>query len=1209
MKANGDGRLRLSDLEARVKAQLELERPVAVEAGAGTGKTSVLVARVLAWCLGPGWEEAAIRSSRGGHEPAPLQIAAETIEGVVAITFTEAAAAEMEQRVAGALARIQRGEPVPGFELHVPPGDAADRAGALLSVLHRFPVSTIHGFSSRLLASYPVQAAVAPGFVIDADGLAVSEEVRAVVEETMGRMGALEDVPQAWRTLAASGFGPGSMIAALELLVNEEVPPDVLARDPFASKSAGEILSDVHQTAVRLASMVRQGLGPDGAAKGLVRHVPPALERLATRLAPDQHAGPTYRFSVLAKEAKAVPRNLLGQMKRWSKGVFTKREALAFTDIGGEIMAAAGRMVELLSMARSTDPDLLYAGYRALRPLLETVRMRLRSKGIMTYRGLLTGAASLLANTEIAGEVRRSIRQLLVDEFQDTDAVGCEIIRRLALEGPRGERPGLFIVGDPKQSIYGWRSADLEAYEAFLGEMRRAGGIELHLMVNFRSVEPVLAEVTRAVGPVMQPQPGLQPDFQPLLASGERAGTPVPLPGGRATVEYWVSRGVDSLNGRLDERSTRVADQRQIEARALAADLRQLHDGADVAWGEIGVLFRTLSSAEPYLEALRNHRIPYAVAKERMYFRRREIVDMAALVRAILDPADTMALLTVLRSDNVGIPDAALPALWEGGLPDLMLELDGPDPAKLDELKRLIERVAGRLAGGVPGLEVLPDWPAAMFEAVETLAILRVSWASDPAPLFVERLRTLWGAEAVAASRTLGRFRLQLLGRFFDDLLDVLTQAGGRTAEVTRFLRRAAARERELERSPVAEGGDAVQVMTIHGAKGLEFEHVYIVDMMHRTRQNMPPQHAVLSGRTGPALRLFGSTSPDYLLASRRARKVAQVEQVRLLYVAMTRAKRRLVLAGGWTSLKKRQEGAAADLLGLLRHRADALGLETAASAGEERVRREEEDVVIWFPALSEAGTGGATPPDERVWDGSGKLLRDRIEADERTLAVARLQAARIEDMPFVRTPTALAHPDPELEEAEATPPASSHVDRVIARTVGTALHRSLEQVDLGNRLPPTTERIRMLAETELKKYGGGAVQAAALQRLGRIVESLGRGVCLGRLGEIAPHVVARELPVLLVPDVASDVPGFVSGFADLVYRDPAGGRLVVADYKTDVIPDRGTREKLVERYAKQVAVYVRALAEAFPFEPRPRAELWFLAQDLIVPIPEEGRS
>jgi len=137
--------------------------------------------------------------------------------------------------------------------------------------------------------------------------------------------------------------------------------------------------------------------------------------------------------------------------------------------------------------SRPLDPAAWRAARDAFSPLLGEVRERLRREGALSFQELLTAADRLLADESVARRERRRIRQFLVDEFQDTDELQCRLVERLALDGEPAERPGLFVVGDPKQSIYGWRSARLDAYEAFLARLVAQGGERLELTVNFRS--------------------------------------------------------------------------------------------------------------------------------------------------------------------------------------------------------------------------------------------------------------------------------------------------------------------------------------------------------------------------------------------------------------------------------------------------------------------------------------------------------------------------------------------------------------------------------------------------------------------------------------------------------------------------------------------------------------------------------------------------
>src|SRR5215207_9098983 len=236
-----DERLRQEDREARLEAQRRFDRPLVLEAGAGTGKTTTLIGRLLAWVLGAGWErkerELAERAAAGLlSDGSPDRIAASILRGVVAITFTEAAAAEMASRASLALGALARGdEPPPWLDPAVlpPPEERTRRARALASTLDHLAVRTIHAFCRGLLADHPLEAGVHPELATDADGLLLQEVVHETVEACL-REGYGDPGDPDLLALAARGFGPREVSEALTALVLAGLPAEVLEEDPLA---------------------------------------------------------------------------------------------------------------------------------------------------------------------------------------------------------------------------------------------------------------------------------------------------------------------------------------------------------------------------------------------------------------------------------------------------------------------------------------------------------------------------------------------------------------------------------------------------------------------------------------------------------------------------------------------------------------------------------------------------------------------------------------------------------------------------------------------------------------------------------------------------------------------------------------------------------------------------------------------------------------
>lgn len=1263
--SDADLDLRRRDREARKAAQTLFDRPLVLQAGAGTGKTTTLVGRILAWSLGPGWERTAQRLAEraaapfgGGTGARSIDaeaIAAELLTRLVAITFTEAAAAEMATRTAQELARLADSglPPVWLGEAILPvPAECAVRARALLGALDRLTVRTIHAFCRSLLADYALEAGLHPELEVDAEGNLLEEVALEVVEDRLraayGNPGDADLL-----TLATLGFGPREVAETLVELAASGLPARALAVDPLGTGPLAALLHRVEAGCRTLHALVAPRLATAKRTKN-ASAIAHALGSLLERLGRDGEARSLTVEELRRTVAEALPTNLANHLKKWSREL-GDTEAIYLGEVAAEIARASGRLGELLDHLGRIEPKLLRPAFRALHPLLGAVESTLRTQGIATFEALLTQASLLLARRPaVRARVRRGLDQLLVDEFQDTDRTQCDLLRWIALDGPREERPGLFLVGDPKQSIYGWRSADLRAYDGFVRQVLAGGGEVLPLVENFRSVPAILDEVTRVIAPVMHPREGFQPPFERLLPCATKSELPgfkrahpaaAGAPSAWSPVEYWISWSADG--DRSSGAKTTAAEATALEAEAIAADLRALHDEQGVPWSEVALLLRSTGDLDDYLEALRRLGIPFAVGRDKQYYRRREIIEAAAWVRAVVDPGDHLAFLTVLRSSTVGVPDAALIPLWSRGLPRRMTELALPEPGALAALRALVTEAAGDLPVDIPGLDRVAGWPATLIAALESLAELRRVFQKEPADHFVEQLRSLTLIEATEAARYLGAYRLANLERFFRQLLESLETSGGDSRTLLRTLRRSVAESREAgEGRPQEGGGDAVSVLTFHGAKGLDFGHVYLLQLHHKD----PPRRtrttfARIAPEDGPGeerfeIRLFGTPTLGFDEVEAERREVEANERVRTLYVGMTRAKERLVLAGSWPATTEVVDVArAGTYLDLLRHRGAALpgggpaafweeALEEPRSeaGGGGRWRREDGTGALWkLPALR---PDEVLPPPAEVEPAAkgGEeegLERARALGDRRSAARARMERR------FRGTASAEAHA--ELREAQAaqavadeespiekwpwkpngneragTDPGKPHDggpswEREIAMAAGGALHRALETWDLEAESDHEAERQRALLATSIAALVGGDARSSALALAGELLAAFCAGPLLPRLLGLRGRILARELPILAPPGDRPGAPvGALVGTIDLLYRDEQGA-LVVADYKTDLAPSAEAEAQRAAAYAAQGAVYTRAIREALRLTAEPRFELWFVRSGRVV--------
>jgi len=1203
--------LRREDARARRTAQSVFDRPLVLEAGAGTGKTATLIARLAAYSMGVGWDRAHAHLAKSqGRAPDDNAVASRVLSRMVLITFTEAAAAEMGVRATNAFAELAQGLHPVGFERDAVPAlagiDLCPRAKALCANAEQLFVGTIHAFGFRLLSRAPLEAGLHPTPRVDAEGLELEAVAREVVEDSLELYWGDGEPPltaadpylaarrDAALALARARVGPAEVAMGLRALLEAGAETDDFIRDPLAD-------TEVMQLAGRVLA----------AAAPLARRFEPCTAGLKSAKRAFEVATDLCGLeTVLARPPSTVPKlaatlaGLLDKKSRerlgtWAKGTFGAAELKALGPDGAAgVESAAGPLKGLLDHIAKLDPECLAAGRLLIEPMLGRARGLLRQRGVLAFGDLLRGARDLLRHDAVVlRQVRSGIDQLFVDEFQDTDPVQCDLVRAIALEGTLASRPGLFVVGDPKQSIYGWRQADLAAYEEFCHWVEDEGGEVLPLVVNRRSSTAVLAEVARALAPVMHADPGLQPAFQPLLRPLDGIPPEPAPPADTHAIEYWDTRpvGPDGLPLSKPPRRATVA----AEARALAADIRARIDrvGGALRWRSFAVLLRSAASVEDYLEAFKRAGIPYAVSRERGYYRRREVIDASSLARAVLDPNDHLALAGWLRSPAVGVPDAALLALWRAGLPAALSAVEGTEPVALAAALRTVLRardVAAAIDG--PG-QMLPRWHEVCADAVTALAELRQCGRELPSDQFVERLRARTLIEAVEGARFLGAFRVANLDRFFRELGNALEVSRGDPHEALRALRAGLEGRREgQEGRPLDVETDAVQILTIHKSKGLEFDCVYAADLgrVSRPRALGKARTEFTRGRLGPAYVLFGAATLDHDAVDQRRRAVDRAEALRLLYVATTRARGRLVLCAPWEEL-----GNGPHLAEHFAHRVRVLADLPAQSRDPAQAR---------FDAYGAAWriVGGAVVPavlSAAVDTDAKGAAANNLDAQTaaRLVARARDAAVALAQRPRSSAISAAVHLSAEaiaVPRATASTPGPQRPSRDGAQAVGEALHRALERVDLANAREGWLEACAT-ARAELKRDLSAVRQDQdrALARFDQVAQGLGESVLMQHMERIGPHVLARELPILLAAD-ANATSGPVdlwSGAIDLVYRDPDTGQYVVVDHKSDFFADDADSAARICAYGIQVGRYQQALARALGPAAEVRAELWLL--------------
>jgi len=1128
------------DAAVRERVTSDLGTTFLLEASAGTGKTSVLVERYVRCVLDP---------QRGAGD----------VRSVAAITFTEKAAGELRQRVR---------EDLEARASATPPGSTeAELVGRALEALDDAPIGTIHGFAGSLLREYPVEAGIDPAFE-QLDGLASEIERARLWEEWLSELAGADDestgVDEEGRGAGRETAGAGARVA----------PGEARAAPPARAR-----LARLLRAGVRLDHLRQLAAGARGAFGERYDLDPVPEPSPEPDLAAGLHAlaSPLERLSAFCGDACHDQTD-----KGFCKAMLLVDEVGALlaeppTDVDGLAAALYGLPVtgpeadpggrkEHWDAARG-GKDELQACYRALAGAIVSLR-----EAYATYvTGLAVAVADAFARwageaqialgrldfTDLLGRLRdllvadrvtraalqRRFRYVLVDEFQDTDPLQAEIVFFLCEREPLADdwrhvelEPGkLFVVGDPKQSIYRFRRADIALYDQVTALIRaQAEGTAAIEVIgqNFRTTPGLVEWVNDVFTDVFEHdrEEGRQPGYQPVVAFRPPAAGP------RAAVllgrEY----------ARRGEGESEAA--RRDEARAIAALLREMRDpavtrwhvqdragAADPAdphgeplrpprWADIAVLFRATTGLETYEQALRDAGVPYRVDGGTTFFQRREVADALLCLRAVDDPSDGPALYGALHSTLFGFSDDDLFLFWDAG---------------------------GRFDPFADGQPAGHEAVAAALRTLRRLCELRGE--REPHELAAELLRVTHAVELAATTGSGAPQALANLEKLVERARAFSAVAGGGLGAFLTWAAEAGDAAGEQE-SQVDDEGDVVRLLTIHKAKGLEYPIVVLAggalgrgsgrDAVRPIVDRSARRLAVKLKLELPGVGACDVVPPLYADVKAREDGNEASELRRLLYVAATRARDRLVVSCFGRLKNKDGKPAAGVMLAPLADVLPEPGPEAPPADGEHG------GLLVLAPAAPPAPAAAAQEPDV------GRLVADRDSWQEERRALLGRAGAPAR----ATSPSGLEHVDDEVRDGGAGAPPG----RGTALALGSLVHEVMELCDLGD-------------ESSI-----GPVAASAAARLGR-PDLTERAAALAlacwrsapvRAAAAAPEV-HRELEVgALIGDVV------VNGAIDLLYRD--GAEWVIVDYKTD----RGAEAPVLrERYAPQGAAYAVAVEKA----------------------------
>ncbi|MGB0909932.1 MAG: UvrD-helicase domain-containing protein [Nitrospirales bacterium] len=1131
----------IPDAKVRRLAETTFGENVVVVAGAGTGKTTLLVNRLLSVLL---------------REPDPIPLTQ-----VVALTFTNKAAAEMKIRLQEQLLLLvecdhefpsrevincsRMSEFQERYQLSV--GQIAARAQAALDDLEQAQIGTLHSFAAHLLRLHPLECRVPPNFQED-DGTRLEEyfnlEWELWVHHELNAFGEHHDQ---WRRLLLNLRL--DHIRQLAFLLCLEAPSlTQLIEEVESTTLSQEVqawIETKHDHVVSLLEIYAQ------TKKRKIEEALFVAEKVFSHIL---NHGLADMYTVFEDDRRVLFSNFGKMPNGWTEKHF----------------ADARAYIRLAQAMFAVDHHLFRDLLRLLTPLVKKVQDTFTRDGWVTFQGLLLGARSLLRDYPIVRErLKQEYRAILVDEFQDTDPIQyeiilylCEISGACALDWQDVVLTSgkLFIVGDPKQSIYTFRGADLEAFDYVVQKILDTGGVIYELETNFRSHGRVLDVINEVFNQLFQAEQHVQPGNVPLRTPPHRAGG-------------LQSPGVEVRLVKIDEaeHESDSGTMTRLEAEQLARWIKEellvnetVTDSHGMTGhlqpGHIGLLFRKLTHAQMYLEALQRHGIPYLTDGEKHFYRRQEVIDIVNVLRVIENPRDPVPMLGVLRSSLGGLTDIEVYELRQCDAFDCCdLEgLDGWKNPKVKAVKRLYE--------------ILSDIHTEAFSSPLGEILDRIF---SRLPILELAMASLHGEQAVA---NLMKVRLIAV-----EIADRPHMSFSRF--VSLLVRRLEEQPNEAERSLAEESLDAVRVLTIHKAKGLEFPVVILPGFHHGAQTGSEEVSFSSDWATGTAgISIGGRSTVSAVLAKEKKRIKEEAERRRLLYVAMTRAQERLVISGGLPA--RVASGAFLNFLQLVGDQdvgnADSptmtIGALTCPKTLVSPMRQKGdafEQVIHEF----------SSPPDLAPWF-------ENWDSRDRTWR-------RHNEVSAYLTPTSQQHHDYFVGHRSS----GSQSLMTSGALKGILIHRVLEGLNFAHtrdRLEKQIDKICALGITQEHINEREAISLDVKKTLeiflsSSIYKMLQRAV-----------IVGREIPFTLPWDcmqdhgtAINDFPCMMEGVIDLVYK--LDGQVWLADYKTDRVTEDNLLS-LVTHYQGQTEIYKLAAQRCLGLD-EVKCQLFFVRLGKMVQV------
>ncbi len=1106
---------------------VQMPGPLIVSASAGSGKTRVLVERYIR-----------------------LMLEGCDLRRIVAMTFTRKAAAEMLERAATRLDRL--------FDVATEPEHLL-LLRTLRERLMSAQVSTFHSYCSSLLRRFPIEAKVPPTFgeLSPADAATlVRDAIRLTVEEWIGsnRRDDLADLLNVFGSYAR-------LERCLQDILSSPQRLDALRSDTDhhvflerASKAIREIIAEQRAFWRELFNRAQSAELPPRVKR------PPAsagqvlseIESVNFDLLQFGDIDASWRHALNEALALFHTSNQPNLRSPWSY-VATHAEARQAAKRATVIAAVLGMNIEVEQQAWRAQQMLLALA----RETLQRIDHEKSQHAAFEPDDLQRRALALLDDDTVRSRLVWEIQHILVDEFQDTDPIQYELLHRLIpLPNLYEDLPELFIVGDPKQSIYGFRGADVRVFERARHDITTAAGsdADVHLQTSFRMTPPLVAVVNTVMRSVMPTDTrGYAVGYEELCTARPAQSCP------KSRVALLIS--MPEGTSEADLVAQHIVQITSTEP--LTVWDEHLNTGSNTRGGirtaqyrDIALLARKSRTFEQYVRALRQASIPFRIESGRGFYQTQEVLDVLAFLRVVHNRHDDVALATLLRSPFIGLSDSELACIASshprhGSLAERLAHAVATSSASesVVEAARLLE-------------EILPIAVRMPPTALIRLLLRRTPWYarvwSSPRALQIE-----------ANIEKLLEAARQFEQRGFRNLLDFV--------EELEQLRLVADTEAE---AAVISDDNVVTLMTIHAAKGLEFPIVYLVGTNQSARRRSDP--VLMTEELGISIRTVGDGEPtatgaiaQYFLQQRD-----DAEEQRLLYVALTRAKDHLFIAGALS--KSRTAESVLEPIGYLGDISAAFGIEWSTQPGirnvtiADCVRADPNDIGrrIEVPIEIIYSLPAARAPQQTQPIAPRPLMVEPVLSAVAGEIVSATQLLLFEKSPkeFYRVYRCGL---PSREDTDRRALARfDDGDDVIGSLAGRVIHRTLEMLLRDRRYDAAAcDAALERAMNEFRCSHDDSLRARVRQDVRATVDHLAAQRLL--VGSDRDSHAYIEQPIMMA--IGSD---FLLGVPDVLIKTPLGWE--IWDWKTNR-HDHRTAAEWLDYYQTQLEVYLVLAASAIP--------------------------